>query len=136
MLPSNEQPGASPGGRIKTTCTRRKKILLGIATFAPLVVSILMFGPPVVISCFYNTEQADKIMNAIFPDPFYLTIGISGNILALAMLVYYVRFLFNSDRVPKSEEHNWLLPLLFVAPFTMPILWYRYIWREPHPPRH
>jgi len=45
-----------------------------------------------------------------------------------ALMAFYIVYLFKSPAVPKDQRVLWLVLLLFVNMFAMPVFWYLYVW--------
>ncbi len=115
--------------------SRPAKILLGVATVAPFVLSILvmvvflstassMFSSPR-SGRFLNEEEFSSTFGAIF------TMQLLLWLLTVGLTIFYIINVFRNDRVVKDKKALWAVVIFMGSIFAMPVYWYLYIWREP-----
>ena len=107
------------------------KILLGVATIAPIVLMILMLV--VVFTTFssapfgrrMNEDSFSSLFGAIF------VLQIVAWLLMVGLTIFYIVNVFRNDRVEKDKKALWAVVLFLGNILAMPVYWYLYIWREP-----
>lgn len=52
-------------------------------------------------------------------------------ILSIALIAFYVIYLFKTDRIASDKKALWAVVLFLGSFLAMPVFWYLYIWREP-----
>jgi hypothetical protein len=111
--------------------TRKKAILLGLATIWPVIYMFLYMG--FVVGLIFYTHQLGKqdlplkIILLFIPVVFLHIITI---VTVFSLLAYYVIYLFNSGTVPENHHLLWALVLILCNIFSMPVFWYLYVWRN------
>jgi hypothetical protein len=104
------------------------KLLLIVVTVLPIVYMALFLA---------SIPSAFKTPSGGFPVEHFgvfISIHIGLMLLTLALLVFYIVFLFKTDAVRTDMKALWAVILFFGSPIAMPIFWYLYIWREPAQP--
>jgi hypothetical protein len=93
------------------------KILIGLLTIVPWITSIIFF-----VNFICNVDNRHDFINLV---AFVLI-----QLINLAILFYFLTFIFKSKRIPEQKRGRWVLffflnPLIAIIP-----LWYYYILRE------
>ena len=47
------------------------------------------------------------------------------------LIVFYLYYLFKTDKVPKNEKALWAAVIIVGNMLTMPVFWFLYIWKDP-----
>jgi succinate dehydrogenase/fumarate reductase cytochrome b subunit len=114
------------------------KILLGIATIAPIVFMILMIV--VIFSAFTSISSSARSGRHLNEDVFSSAIGaifivqMLAWLLTIGLTIFYIVNVFRNDRVAKDKKALWAVVLFLGNIMAMPVYWYLYIWREPEVP--
>lgn len=107
--------------------SKNKKILLGIATFWPIVYILLIFF--VIFSMlFYITTQPPNWFLFIFP--LISRLHFFTLVESLALIAYYIYHVFNNKNVKKDKKTLWTVVIFIGNYIAMPIYWYNYIWKK------
>lgn len=53
-------------------------------------------------------------------------------LLIICLLIFYIIYLFKTERVPNDKKTLWAVVLFLGNIFAMPFFWYLYIWRKPN----
>ncbi len=113
---------------------RYKKILLGLATFWPLIylivflVFFMFLFYSFAISSQTNSSannNLDNIFLLIFPLHLITMIWI------FALLIVYVIIIFRNERLVGDKQLLWIIIIFVGGILTMPFYWYIYVWKEP-----
>ncbi|HEY0379071.1 MAG TPA: hypothetical protein VGC87_19300 [Pyrinomonadaceae bacterium] len=111
------------------------KVLLGVATVAPFVLTFLMM---VVFfstaSSVFSSARSRGVMNEdAFSSVFgaIFTLQILLWLLTVGLTIFYIVNVFRNDRVVKDKKALWAVVIFMGSVFAMPVYWYLYIWREP-----
>jgi hypothetical protein len=118
------------------TLTRSQKILVGFFTLWPPVYFMLFF-------CFILLTMGSIFLGAVSgtdsPVPFLAPFGFIPLIFIFhfltilviwGLIAFYIIYLFKSDRIPQEKKVLWLVLMILLGLFTMPIFYYFYIWPE------
>ncbi len=101
------------------------KVLLGLATLWPIIYMALFFIGAISMVSFAGEQGPPRLFPIIFVLHF-LTI-----VWAWGLIVFYIVYVFKSDRVPKEKKALWAAVLFLGNMFAMPVFWYLHIWRAP-----
>jgi hypothetical protein len=116
--------------------TKGKKIALAVATVWPFVWFVLffcfMFGTVFWAVTHEGTKGGAKGM----PWPFVLLFAghFFTMLFIVGLTVFYVVYLFRTERVPQDKKALWAVVLLLGNVFAFPVFWYLFIWKEPETP--
>jgi hypothetical protein len=107
------------------------KILLGVATVAPIVFMILLVV--VFFSAFSSFSSGRRVNMDAFSSLFgaIFTLQILLWLLTLGLTVFYIVNVFRNGRVEKDKKALWAVVIFLGNILAMPVYWYLYIWREP-----
>lgn len=100
------------------------KVLVLVATVIPPLYFVLFF----VMFFSFAVAKTGPPMFAHFGLFFGLHLGVM--LLICALLVFYMVFLFKTDRVKAEMKALWAIVLFMGSPISMPIFWFLYIWRS------
>ncbi len=105
------------------TLTRPTKLLVLALTVLPLIY-IALFVANVVYAV-----SASPLGDPLLTD-FGILFGVhlAVMLLMMALLAFYVVFLFKSSDVRNDMKAVWAVVLLFGGPIAMPVFWYLYVW--------
>ena len=114
--------------------TKKKAVLLGLATFWPLVyiplAMILGFSLVVFMPYLKTSNHTPHIFF-----PFFFLFLIPFAIIHIAtifsmtfLLVFYIYYLFKSGKVPENQQLVWTILIVLLPLFSMPVFWYLYVW--------
>jgi len=101
------------------------KILILILTLAPPIYMGLFFF--FIFSSVMRKPTKNDLIFAHF-QLFFITHGIVM-LLMVALMVFYVVYLFRTDKVDQQKKVLWAIALFMGAPIAMPIFWYLYVWK-------
>jgi hypothetical protein len=118
--------------------TRGKKIALAVATVWPFVWLVLficfIFGTFIWAA---THEGAKGHVKGDFP-PWPFIALFAGHFFTMLFIVgltiFYVVYLFRTERVPQDKKALWAVVLLLGNMFAFPVFWYLFIWKEPETP--
>lgn len=79
----------------------------------------------------FSNPSSGKAMFDLFNVIF--VIHFCAMILSFALIVFYVVYLFRTDRIAQEKKALWAVALFLGSFIAMPIFWYLYIWREAAP---
>ena len=104
------------------------KIFLGIVSCIPFLYLIFFFGfiAFTFMSTFSNPSVSKTVFN-FFPVIFVL--HMSMILLMFALIVFYIVYLFQTDRVGQDKKVLWAVILFLGGMIAMPIFWYLYVWK-------
>jgi hypothetical protein len=114
---------------------KTSKILLGVATVAPIVLTIVLVF--VVFATFASTFPSARsgrfVSENDFPAVFgtIFTLQVLLWLLTVGLTIFYIVNVFRNDRVAKDKKALWAVVIFLGNMLAMPVYWYLYIWREP-----
>lgn len=108
--------------------SRSKKIILGIATFWPILYMVIFFL--FVFSQFFTVFSSSEFEGP--PTGFLIIFGLHflTIVLLFILLFIYVRNVFKNERISQDKKALWAVVLFFGNFIAMPIYWYLYIWKK------
>jgi hypothetical protein len=95
----------------------RNRLLIGIASFVPLVFLILA------VTTSNSGIASLNVVSTVFQ--------ISGLVVMAALLIYYVLHVYRNSHVAKETKVLWVIILVLFLFFAFPIYWYVHVWRVP-----
>lgn len=113
-----------------STTSKRKKVLLGIATFWPLIYLAIffIFTAYQFFVAFTNPPSEENGIPITFSIIFIL--HFMTMILMFILIIIYIRNVFKNDRIHKDKKGLWAVVLFLGNIIAMPIYWYLYIWKD------
>lgn len=99
---------------------RRGRIVLGVVAFAPLV-SLLIFWA---IHRYWHSTGID-----LDPLPAILIVLAIAMLLGLGLVVLFVLQVLRDTSMNIGRQALWVRGLCFAGVLTLPLFWYRYVWR-------
>jgi type II secretory pathway component PulF len=114
--------------------TRSLSATLGLLTILPI--GYLVFFLTFLIPRLSSLLEADPPQLERYFSLFHTVVRLHliMIVLSLALIGFYIFYLFKTDRVPTDKKSVWA-SVLFLGNFlTMPVFWYLYVWREPDAP--
>jgi hypothetical protein len=110
------------------TLSKPTKLLVLLLTILPVIYMVLFF---VNIGLTLNSSTKDDLIFKHFG--IFMAVHLCVMALMMALLVFYVVFLFKTSRVRPDLKALWAVVLFFGGPIAMPIFWYLYVWKEREP---
>ena len=103
------------------------KLLLGLIAITPLLISVIFVGP-IVYFAFADPEALGRFLLGLNPAVMLLV-----NVVLLVgsygpMIFYLVHAARNADL--ENRRTAWILVLVFVGVFAMPVYWFLFVWRD------
>jgi len=107
------------------------KVLIALATIWPLVYVFLFIG-----FCFFSVLTGfGRTKPPGEAPPYFFVVLIVLHLFTmfwlLALAIFYIVYLYKTDRVAQDKKALWAVVLLLGNFFAMPVFWYLYIWHEP-----
>jgi hypothetical protein len=100
-------------------------------TFAPWVFLVVLFSTlsPTVATLPAPGEASEQFFQQ-FQQQFesLFRFQLVSMLIMLAVLVFYIVHLFNTNRVPADKKALWAVVLVLGNLFAMPVYWYWYVW--------
>jgi hypothetical protein len=93
-------------------------------TVLPTVYMALFFAS---IAYTFNTPAKDDPIFKHFG--IFIAVHIAVMLLMMALLAFYIVFLFKSSDIRNDMKALWAVVLFLGGPIAMPIFWYLYIWK-------
>ena len=121
--------------------TRNYKIILGILSFIPLIGMI--FGMSIYFSFIFDmighsmdnpgeppafAENPQDIISKIIPA--VLMLFVSG-LVGFGLFIYFLVCAIKDKSATENDRILWILLLVFLSYFVMPIYWYVRLWSNP-----
>ncbi len=113
------------------------KILLGIITFLPIVLTGLILSAALTlvfqeVSSGTHLQEADPAF--LFGNVFYI-IGLASiiGLLSVGLMIFYIIHVLNNKAIDKTLQVVWILILIFTSGIGTMVYWYMNIWRDPAP---
>lgn len=110
------------------TLSKPTKLLILVVTLLPPAYMALFFA-----SFAYSVNSPTKDDPIFKHFGLFMAIHLAFMVLMMALLVFYVVFLFKTAAVKSDMKALWAVVLFFGGPIAMPIFWYLYVWKEPSP---
>lgn len=116
---------------------QQNKILLGILSFVPLLLSGLAFALLIrfIFTGFYEHLNYE-FDNSAFPEQFFasyiwimLCIGL-GSLIGLALMITYIIFAIKDESASENDKLLWVLLLIFLSFISLPLYWYFRLWKN------
>ena len=108
--------------------SRRKKVLLGIASVMPLVLMLVYFGAFGALWLTNGLDEGSDVSPVLVA---LLAVSIVISVFGgWAMVLYYVVWLFRQPYADDSKRTLWTVLLLVVNAMALPVFWFLFIWRE------
>ncbi len=111
------------------------KLLVGALSVWPLLYIFLFFGFIAFLFVGMIGDGGQPQKSSGVPIAFVVLVAAHfGTMLLLfALLVFYIVFLFKSDRVPQDKKALWAAVLFMGNALAMPVFFYVYVWPEEWP---
>jgi hypothetical protein len=111
------------------------KILVGTLSVWPLLYIFVFFGFIAIMFVSMIGDGGQSQQPSGVPIAFAVLFAAHlGTILLLfALLVFYIVFLFKSDRVPQDKKALWAVVLFMGNALAMPVFFYIYVWPDEWP---
>jgi hypothetical protein len=61
----------------------------------------------------------------------WICLNVIAVLWCLCMPIFYVVYLFKTDRVPVEQKALWATVIILGHMLAMPVFWYLHVWREP-----
>jgi hypothetical protein len=108
--------------------TRSAKIALGVATVWPFVWFAIFIAGAIAMMFTLSMNKGAEPPPALF----FSIIGahVLTMLLIFALTIFFVVYLFKTDRVPQDKKALWAVVIFFGNVFAFPVFWYLYIWRD------
>ena len=105
--------------------SRPMKLFVLLFTVLPLVYMVFFMA-----SAFSSVagQHTDSIIFDNFE--FFMVVHLTVMLVMFALLVFYIVFLFKTDRVKPEMKALWGVVLFLGSFVAMPIFWFLYIWPE------
>ena len=119
--------------------TRNNKILLGIASFIPIIAFIIGMGAYI---SFIFTMMDGAVSNgnnppfADHPSELFKTIlpAMAGiflaSIVGIALFIYFIICAIKDKSASENDQILWVLLLVFLSYFIFPVYWFFRIWKN------
>lgn len=110
------------------------KLIVGVLTVWPFIYLFLFFG--FVFASFFWMVQAQETAHSAGPPRAFLLLFAAHFATMLEMmglLVFYVVYLFKTDRIPQDKKALWAVVLLLGNMLAMPVFYYLYVWPDQWP---
>ncbi|MDE3249791.1 MAG: PLDc N-terminal domain-containing protein [Bacteroidota bacterium] len=117
--------------------TKSRKLLLGILTLLPIVLTIVFLASFFSFFIGMIRSGGDEQMAQEWILGNFLWIVLMSVILGLlhlGLLIYFIVHAINNGLVSSNERIVWILVFIFVGTIGMPIYWYLRIWRADDTP--
>jgi hypothetical protein len=108
---------------------RPVRLLLGALSVAPFLIMVSVFGSALVsaIAGRGSGLLADDSDAGFF---LFLTMTVGLGLFSVALVGYYVFFIFCSERVRAEDKALWAIVLFMGNVIGIPIFWFVYFWRD------
>jgi len=108
---------------------RAVRLLLGFLSFVPLAVMVAILGSALASAAGGRGAGllADDSDAAFF---LLLALCMGLGLLSVALLIYFVLFIFRSERVKAEHKALWAIVLFMGNAIGFPIFWFIYFWRD------
>ncbi|MHC4281870.1 MAG: hypothetical protein ACYSWZ_02690 [Planctomycetota bacterium] len=114
--------------KMKLSDTTRK--ILGVLTVWHVVYVVIFFLYFFVEILAFQFNLIDKFMNSIF-NKYFFKFHFLSSLNFLGLWVFYIVYLFKTDRVPKDKKALWAAVILLGHMFAVPVFWYFYVRKKP-----
>lgn len=103
-----------------------QKIVLGVLSLVPLFYVVAFFSFFAIFIQFVtenplNSANAFQIIEIVHGLECLLTLG---------LMIYYVRHALQNKALVGDNRVLWVILLIILNPFTMPIYFYKFIWKK------
>ena len=105
------------------------KILLGIMTLYPLLHLFFFIGLFGFIAFKIFGGQVFNEHSQVFP--FLIISHISAMVFILGLIGFYSMHIYKCNPVSSEKKILWLILIVFVNVFSMPVYWYLFVWKGP-----
>ena len=78
----------------------------------------------------FQFNLIDEFMNSIF-NKFFFKFHFLSSLNFLGLWVFYIVYLFKTDRVPKDKKALWAAVIFLGHMFAIPVFWYFYVRKQP-----
>jgi len=105
------------------------RLLLGLLSVTPLVIVLFVFGTALASA---GAGSGVGILAADSDAGFFLFLAlcVGLGLFSMALVVYYMVFIFRSDRVKAEHKALWAIVLFMGNAIGIPLFWYFYFWRD------
>jgi hypothetical protein len=105
------------------------RILLGLLSVMPLLIVLFVFSSAVASAAGGGGVGilADDSDAGFF---LFLALCVGLGLFSMALVVYYMVFIFRSDRVKAEHKALWAIVLFVGNAIGFPLFWYFYFWRD------
>lgn len=116
--------------------SRSSKAVIGVLSFLPIVLLILLFVMFLTIFPrmleWQNYDPTAQEMFSVFGPIFIL--GIVIGLLSFGLLVFFIMHLVRNKALDGIERVIWILVFLFAGLVGYPVYWYMRVWNDEHGP--
>ena len=99
-------------------------VILGVFTFWPFLYIVFYFIYTITFIAQQPLNQPDSNSYVFFHILFFITLAVM-----YIVLIYYIVFLFRTDRVKGDRRALWAVVIFFGNIIAMPIFWYLYFFK-------
>ena len=108
---------------------RAIRLLLGFLSVVPLLVVLYVFGSAL------TSAGAGSGMGVLADDSdasffLFLALCVGLGLFSMALVAYYMVFIFRSDRVKAEHKALWAIVLFMGNAIGIPLFWFFYFWRD------
>lgn len=109
--------------------SRAMRILLGLLSVMPLLIVLFVFASALAsvgggrgVGILADNSDAGFFL--------FLALCVGLGLFSMALVVYYMVFIFRSDRVKGEHKALWAIVLFMGNAIGIPLFWYFYFWRD------
>lgn len=114
------------------TIRRFGKIVLAVLSVIPILYMLFFMGFILTtIAASFTDNGRHRTAFDFFP--ILLIMHFTVMLLSVALIAFYIVYLFKTDRVERDKKALWAISLFMGGPIAMPVFWYLNVWREPAP---
>jgi hypothetical protein len=110
------------------------KVALGLLTAVPAVY-VVLFAVLLARIVFLGAMGDPRARTMPVPMTDLMWVHLAVMVLVIALEIFYLLYLFRTDRVPVDQRAKWAVGLVVVNVAAMPIFFFLHVWPERAAPR-
>lgn len=110
------------------------KVALGLLTAVPAVY-VFLFGMLIARMVLWAATGDPRAKTMPVPMTDLMWVHLAVMVLLVGLEIFYLLYLFRTDRVPPDERAKWAVALLVVNVAALPLFFFFHVWPERATPR-
>lgn len=110
------------------------KVALGLLTAVPAVY-VVLFAALIARLVLWRATGDPRGWTMPVPMADFMWVHLSVMVLLIGLEIFYLLYLFRTDRVPSDQRAKWAVALLVINVAALPLFFFLHVWPERAAPR-